>query len=113
VPAGAETIVRKGERLARWRVNGKTRTAPLTTGRDGSERIVTEAATFTAKYRDGAGVVREVATGCRDETAAPRRVGRIRWRRARGTWHNITLCLSILPIPSHLSELNSAANNVE
>jgi hypothetical protein len=29
-----------------------------------------EAATFTAKYRDGEGIVREVATGCRDEQAA-------------------------------------------
>ena len=29
-----------------------------------------EARTFTAKFRDGSGVLREVATGCRDETAA-------------------------------------------
>lgn len=28
------------------------------------------ARTFTAKYRDGSGRVREVATGCRDESAA-------------------------------------------
>jgi integrase len=73
VPPGAETIVRKGERLARWKDRkGKTRTAPLTIGKDGSERIVTESAYFIAKYRDGAGLVQEVATGCRDETAARR-----------------------------------------
>jgi hypothetical protein len=30
------------------------------------------AKTYTAKYRDGQGVVREVPTGCRDETAARR-----------------------------------------
>jgi hypothetical protein len=31
---------------------------------------VVAARTFTAKYRDGAGVVQEAATGCRDESAA-------------------------------------------
>jgi integrase len=71
LPPGAETLVRKGERLARWKDRkGKTRTAPLTVGKDGSERIVTESPYFVAKYRDGAGVVRVEATGCRDETAA-------------------------------------------
>ena len=44
--------------------------AKLTTGRDGSERIVTESATYTANFRDGEGFVRKVATGCRDEDAA-------------------------------------------
>ncbi len=29
-----------------------------------------EAGTYTAKYRDGSGIVRKVATGCRDESAA-------------------------------------------
>jgi integrase len=71
LPPGAEIIVRKGERLARWKDRqGKTRTAPLTIGKDAGERIVTESPYFIAKYRDGAGLVREVATGCRDETAA-------------------------------------------
>ena len=71
LPQGAETITRSGERLARWKdAKGKTRTAPLTTGKDGSERIVILARTFTAKYRDGSGQVQEVATGCRDEAAA-------------------------------------------
>lgn len=71
LPAGAETVTRKGQRFARWKdAKGKTRTAPLTTGRDGSERILVKARTYTAKYRDGTGIVREVPTGCRDETAA-------------------------------------------
>jgi len=71
LPTGVETIVRKGERFARWKDRtGKTRTAPLTVGEDGTERIVTESPYFVAKYRDGAGVVRTVSTGCRDETAA-------------------------------------------
>lgn len=71
LPAGAEIFIRKGERFARWKdAKGKLRTAPLTTGREGQERIVITAATFTAKYRDGGRIVREVPTGCRDEVAA-------------------------------------------
>lgn len=71
LPPGAEIIVRKGERLARWKDRkGKTRTAPLTVGTGGTDRIVTESPYFVAKYRDGTGVVRVVPTGCRDETAA-------------------------------------------
>jgi len=71
LPTGAETFTRKGERWVRWKDRrGKTRTAPLTAGKDGSGRIIIESPYFVAKYRDGAGVVREVATGCKDETAA-------------------------------------------
>lgn len=76
LPAGAEFFVRKGQRFVRWRdAKGRLRTAGLTVGNDGSERIVIEAGTYTAKFRDGAGVVQEVATGCRDETAARRVLG--------------------------------------
>src|SRR5438105_415365 len=71
LPAGAEIFIRKGERFARWKDRkGKTRTAPLTTGKEGADRIVTESPYFVAKFRDGAGVVCVEATGCRDETAA-------------------------------------------
>jgi integrase len=70
LPPGAELVQRKGERLARWKRRGKTRTAPLTTGKDGSDRIVIESSKWFAKYRDGDGVVRVVPTKCRDETAA-------------------------------------------
>jgi integrase len=70
VPRGAEVVERQGLRFARWRVRGKPRTAPLTTGADGADRIVTESRTYFAKYRDGAGAVRVEATGCRDEQAA-------------------------------------------
>jgi hypothetical protein len=71
VPDGAVTFLRKGERLARWKDRcGKTRTAPLTTGKDGGDRLLIESPFFVAKYRDGASVVQVVPTGCRDETAA-------------------------------------------
>lgn len=73
LPTGAETFTRKGERLVRWKdAKGKPRTAPLTTGNDGSDRISVKAATYTAKYRDGSGIVREKATGCREKDAALR-----------------------------------------
>jgi hypothetical protein len=58
-------------RLARWRDGkGKLRTAPLTTGKDGTDRIRDESSTYVARYRDGNGLVVGVSTGCRDKTAA-------------------------------------------
>jgi len=71
LPVDAELFTRKGEQLARWRDRaGKRQTAPVIEGRGGSLRIRTEAGTYTAKYRDGSGVVCEVATGCRSKDAA-------------------------------------------
>src|SRR6516165_5314105 len=71
LPFGAEIINRKGERLARWRDGkGKVRTAPLTTGQNGTDRIRDESGTYVARYRDGNGLIVEVSTGCRDKTAA-------------------------------------------
>ena len=71
LPPGAEIIIRQGVRLARWRDGkGKMRTAPVTTGQDGADRIRDESSTYFARYRDGNGVVVETPTGCRDETAA-------------------------------------------
>jgi len=71
LPAGAEVITRKGERLAQWKDSrGKRHTAPVIEGADGSLRVRVESGTFVAKYRDGQGVVREVSTGCRSKDAA-------------------------------------------
>jgi hypothetical protein len=65
VPAGAEIARKGGER-----VRGKIRPAPLTTGTNGADRIVTESTTYFAKFRDAAGVVVTRPTGCRDRQAA-------------------------------------------
>ena len=71
LPSEAEVFERKGKYFARWvDSKQKKRVASLTTGRDGSQRIVVEAGTYTAKYRDGSGIVVEVATGCRSADAA-------------------------------------------
>ena len=71
LPPNTEIITRQGVRLARWRDGkGKMRTAPMTTGKDGADRIRDESATYVARYRDGDGIVVEVSTGCRDKTAA-------------------------------------------
>ena len=71
LPLNAEFQTRKGQRLAKWRdAKGKLRSEPVTTGQDGTDRLLVTAGTYTAKYRDGKDLVVEVATGCRDETAA-------------------------------------------
>ena len=71
LPAVVERFIRKGERFARWKDrNGKTRTAKVTTGKDGSERIIVEATTYIAKFRNGAGHVVEASTGCKTRDGA-------------------------------------------
>ncbi len=71
LPQDAEIIEKKGQRLARWRNRqGKLQSAPLTVGKDGSTRVLVESRKYIAKYRDASGLVQEVPTGCRDETAA-------------------------------------------
>ncbi len=81
LPADAELFTKAGQRFARWKPKkGRTRTAKVTTGRDGSERIVTESATYVANYRDGEGFVQTVPTGCRDEDAARSVLGELERR---------------------------------
>ena len=85
LPKDAEIFTRKAKgekgedgevpRFARWKDGrGKPQTALVTIPKKGKHagtlRIVREARTFTAKYRDGHNNVCEVSTGCRDETAA-------------------------------------------
>ncbi len=68
LPDRAELFTHKGKRFARWTDGkGKKQTEPVT--KDGT-RLALRAGTYTAKYRDGQGIVRKVSTGCRDETAA-------------------------------------------
>ena len=69
--ANAELITSKGETFARVKApKGRVVAYPVTTGKDGSQRIVVESGTYVAKYRDGSGLVHTVSTGCRDEGAA-------------------------------------------
>lgn len=75
LPDSAELFTRGGMKMARWKDGkGRTRTAKVTIPDSGKHagvpRVVLEAGTYTAKYRDGQGVVREAATGCRSEQAA-------------------------------------------
>ena len=109
IPVNAEIITRKGERLARWKdCRGKNRTAAVTKGRDGTDRIVVQAATYTAKYRDGQNIVREVATGFRTKDGAlsvlreltgraePRKSKRKSWRPPRTALLTTRACHSKL-----------------
>ncbi len=71
LPTDASIVTREGKQIAQWKDRrGKKRTAEVIIGNDGSRRIKAEAVTWTAKYRDGEGIVCEVATGCRDKQAA-------------------------------------------
>ncbi len=71
LPRDAEVITKKKGEQAKWTDrNGKKRSAPVTRGRNGKPRIRVEARTYTAKYRDGVGIVREHATGCRAKRSA-------------------------------------------
>src|SRR5262249_40821860 len=64
-------FTRAGQRMARWKdAKGKTRTAEVTIGTDGSQRLIIESPVYIAKYRDGQQNIVEKSTGCRDETAA-------------------------------------------
>ena len=78
LPTGAKVIIRKGQRLAEWiDAKGKRRTAQLAAAGD---RVTIEAGTYTAKFRDGSGIVRKVSTGCRDESAARSILGKLERR---------------------------------
>lgn len=54
--------------------------APVTTGCDGTDRIVVTVGTYIAKYRDGDGLICEISTGCRDEDAARSVLGKLERR---------------------------------
>src|SRR5262245_983950 len=79
LPEGAEVFTKGGERYARWKSRGRTRTVPLTTGRDGAHRIVLEVGKYYARYRNHDGQVVERPTGCRDKSAAEQLLAR--WER--------------------------------
>jgi hypothetical protein len=68
---GTKVMEEVVERVARWRDGReRLRTCPVTTGRDGAVRLREESGTYFARYRDGNGLVVEVPTKCRDESAA-------------------------------------------
>ena len=96
---------------SRWQDRKKkTRTAPITRGEDGTDRIVVKAKTYTAKYRDGQGIVREVATGCRDKSAAANKLAELE-RRAELVKGNVltaaedqTVRHQTVPLAEHIAD---------
>jgi integrase len=69
LPDGAQVVTRAGKRFVIWTdASGKKRQAPVTAG--DSPRLRVRAGTYTAQYKDGDGIVRRVATGCRSLDAA-------------------------------------------
>jgi integrase len=70
VPARAEIIIENGVRFARWRdAKGKLYSGEVRTTKHG-DTIAVHGSKYIARFRDGVGVTRTVATGCRDESAA-------------------------------------------
>ncbi|MFO0878015.1 MAG: tyrosine-type recombinase/integrase [Gemmataceae bacterium] len=71
LPADATITTRKGETIARWRDgHGKVRIAPVTRGKDGSDRIRLETEVFYGRFRNGNDLIEERSTECRDRQAA-------------------------------------------
>ena len=111
LPEGAELLTRKGVRFARWTdKRGRKGTAKVTTGRDGSPRIVLECRTHTAKLRNGAGQLVKVATGCRSKDAAASVLNELHQRAEKvrcGTLsaaEDATLDYRSTPIAEHVAE---------
>ena len=71
IPDDVEFFIRKGQHVARWTDRrGRKRTEKVTTTKAGHDRLLIQASTYTAKYRNGSGVLRKAATGCRTLDAA-------------------------------------------
>jgi integrase len=69
LPDGAQLVTRAGKRVAMWiDASGKKRQAPVSAG--DPPRLRVKAGTYTAQFKDGAGVVRRVPTGCKSLDAA-------------------------------------------
>ena len=62
IPESAERIERKGVLFVRFTAKGERKAARVVIGKEGQERMTMKAETFTAKYRDYMGIVREIPT---------------------------------------------------
>ena len=118
LPDGAELFTRKGVRCARWTDGyGRKRTARVTTGRDGSAKIAAESTTFTARYRDGAGHLVQVATGCRTVEAAKTVLAELEARADKvrcGAWtaaEDSVLDHKLTPIGAHIEDYLTRLRN--
>ena len=68
LPENAELITKRGRQLAQWLDGkGRTQTAPLA---EGGKHVLIESSVYMMRYKDSAGIVREVSTQCRTKDAA-------------------------------------------
>ena len=67
MPKGAEVVVRRGRKVARWR-NGKRQVRTAEVLDDGRVQFVSDC--WYIRYRDADGIMRRESTGCRDRQAA-------------------------------------------
>ena len=74
LPPDAELVEKNGERFARFRVRGRLRTVRVTTGADGSPRLLVESADLHREVPRPRRPGRQGSTGCRDEANARRKL---------------------------------------
>jgi integrase len=80
LPPGAQVVEREGKRVARWTsTRGGLRIADVRTTPRG-DCIVQESGKYFARFKDGQGVTRTVATDCRDLMAARAVLGELERR---------------------------------
>ncbi len=71
LPEGARPLTRDGKLLAEWKgSDGRKHTGEIREIEGGLAKVLVRSSTYFAKYRDGSGIVRVVATHCREEAAA-------------------------------------------
>ncbi len=73
------TSEKDGEWYVRFKARGRSRAARQTAAADGSQRVLVESGTYTARYRDADGRTVERPTGWSDEANARRRL--TKWER--------------------------------
>jgi integrase len=83
VPSCAEITMENGVRFARWRdPKGRLYSGEVRTTKHG-DTIATHGSKYIARFKDGVGITRTVATGCRDESAARARLVELERRAER------------------------------
>jgi len=119
LPDKAEIITRKNQTMAKWvdGRSGRTRTAPVVVGPDGSQRISIESKVWTMRYRDEAGRIVEESTGCHDRDMAARVLNAIedRTEKVRAglmtSAENRALDFAALPLVDHIDDYIESLKN--
>ncbi len=118
LPKHAELYMQGDVQYARWKGRGgKRKTARVTTGRNGEPRLLLTSNKYSAQYRNGAGQVQRVSTGCRSKEAAERVLNELNVRADKvrsGAWtaaEDAVLDHQSTPINEHVEAYLNALKN--